>query len=56
MKTDEKCMSIKFKGGGEFINPPSPEKVLTLLAELLAKQEGRVAKDIKITKKEAKTA
>ena len=29
MKTDEKCMSIKFKGGGEFINPPSPEKVLT---------------------------
>lgn len=47
---------IKFDSGGEFINPPSPEKVLTLLAELLARQEGRVAKDIKITKKEAKTA
>lgn len=39
-----------------FINPPKPEKVLKLLAELLARQEGRVAKDIKITKKEAKTA
>ena len=37
-------------------NSSCPEKVLTLLAELLARQEGRVAKDIKITKKEAKTA
>ena len=56
MKTDEKCMSIKFKGGGEFINPPSPEKVLTILAELLAEQEGKKAVNIKIYKKGEKVS
>lgn len=50
METTGKGMDIKFECGGEFVNF-KPVNVLTLLAELFAKQEGRVAKDIQIFKK-----
>lgn len=35
---------------------PDPRSVLSLLAELIARQEGREAKDIKIMKKEEEKA
>ena len=38
------------------MNAPDPIKVFTLLAQLLARQEGREAKDIKIVKKEEEKA
>lgn len=36
------------------MNAPSPETIYTLLAELIAKQQGRVMRDIRIMKKEGK--
>ena len=36
------------------LNAPSTETIYTLLAELIAKQQGRVVRDIRIMKKEGK--
>lgn len=51
----ENGQNIKFEDGGEFINF-KPKTVMTLLAELMADQEGRKAVDIRIMKKEERTA
>lgn len=40
--------------GVNALNAPSPETIYTLLAELIAKQQGRVVRDIRIMKKEGK--